>query len=66
MYNKNNGTTALRSRMRIMLIAAAAAALMVGAVVSKADPREAVEIQFLSISDWHAQLDPLFIFPIGS
>lgn len=66
MYKKNNGTTALRSRMRIMLIAAGAAALMAGAVVSKADPREAVEIQFLSISDWHAQLDPLFVFGAGS
>ena len=25
-----------------------------------------VDIQFLNISDWHAQLDPLFVFPVGN
>ena len=33
---------------------------------ASAKTRSPVEIQFLNISDWHAQLDPLFIFPIGS
>ena len=28
--------------------------------------REPVEIQFLTISDWHAQLDPLFVFGEGT
>ncbi|MCZ6911685.1 MAG: bifunctional metallophosphatase/5'-nucleotidase, partial [Proteobacteria bacterium] len=66
MYNKNNQTTALRSRMRIMLIAASAVAFMTGATISKAAPPATVDIQILSISDWHAQLDSLFIFPVGS
>ena len=34
--------------------------------IVSAKPRDLVEIQFLNISDWHAQLDPLFIFPVGS
>jgi 2',3'-cyclic-nucleotide 2'-phosphodiesterase (5'-nucleotidase family) len=28
--------------------------------------REPVVIQFLTISDWHAQLDPLFVFGVGN
>lgn len=29
-------------------------------------PKDLVEIQILAISDWHAQLDPLFVFGQGS
>ena len=28
--------------------------------------REPVEIQFLNVSDWHAQLDPIFVFGEGT
>ncbi len=28
--------------------------------------RQPVDLQFLTISDWHAQLDPLFVFGVGT
>ncbi|MCI0455892.1 MAG: 5'-nucleotidase C-terminal domain-containing protein [Gemmataceae bacterium] len=28
-------------------------------------PHPTVELQFLTVSDWHAQLDPLFVFGVG-
>ena len=34
-----------------------------GVFTAKAKQRPFVAIQFLTISDWHAQLDPLFVFP---
>ena len=39
--------------------------LLVVSIFSSASAKsdEPVDIQFLNISDWHAQLDPLFIFP---
>ena len=42
------------------------AALVVGSGLTQAEPREPVELRFLNISDWHAQLDPLFVFGEGS
>ena len=65
MITKRNTKPAMRGRTRITILALSAVALIAGAAVSKADPREAVEIQFLSVSDWHGQLDPLFVFGEG-
>ena len=42
------------------------AALVVASGLAQADSREPVELRFLNISDWHAQLDPLFVFGVGS
>ena len=33
---------------------------------SNGKTEETVELQFLSISDWHGQLDPLFVFGLGN
>ncbi|MEX0788630.1 MAG: 5'-nucleotidase C-terminal domain-containing protein [Anaerolineales bacterium] len=43
---------------RILLVVTLLSPLTLGAASSRA-PREPVEIQILSVSDWHAQLDPL-------
>ena len=48
------------------LSAAFTAALVVGPGLTQAEPREPVELRFLNVSDWHAQLDPLFVFGEGS
>lgn len=54
------------------LVVIALAALLLGAAVTATGvftakaKREPVEIQFLSVSDWHAQLDPLFVFGVGN
>ncbi len=57
------------SKRRALLVLATAAAvvtLLVPTAASAGNPKhDPVEIQILTISDWHAQLDPLFIFPIG-
>ena len=66
MITKRNTKTAMRSRTRITIFAVSAIAVLAGSAVGNAGPREPVEIQFLSISDWHGQLDPLFIFGEGS
>ncbi|MBE0410447.1 MAG: 5'-nucleotidase C-terminal domain-containing protein [Anaerolineales bacterium] len=33
--------------------------------LAEAAPREPVTLQFLAVSDWHAQLDPLSVFEVG-
>ena len=43
-----------------------ATALVVGSGLAQARPPEPVKIRFLNVSDWHAQLDPLFVFGEGS
>ena len=45
-----------------MLVAAVTAT----GIFTASAKRRPVEIQFLTISDWHAQLDPLFVFGVGS
>ncbi len=54
------------AKTRVIVMAAFAVVLMAGSTVTLADPPETVDIQFLSVSDWHAQLDPLFVFGAGS
>ncbi len=49
--------------LSVLLLVAAVTAT--GVFTAKADEK-LVEIQFLAISDWHAQLDPLFVFPVGN
>ena len=49
--------------LSVLLLVAAVTAT--GVFTAKADEK-LVEIQFLSISDWHAQLDPLFVFGEGT
>ena len=48
------------------LLAAFGTALVVGFGLAQAHPPETVELRFLTISDWHAQLDPLFVFGEGT
>jgi 2',3'-cyclic-nucleotide 2'-phosphodiesterase (5'-nucleotidase family) len=36
-----------------------------GLLPAEAEPRQPVELQFLNVSDWHAQLDPLPVSGIG-
>ncbi len=58
--------------MRRVILTLAVAALLVTVLVPAAVGAEGegqgapVDIQFLNISDWHAQLDPLFVFPVGN
>ncbi|MCH7985072.1 MAG: 5'-nucleotidase C-terminal domain-containing protein [Acidobacteria bacterium] len=49
--------------LSVLLLVAAVTAT--GVFTAKAG-REPVEIQFLTISDWHAQLDPLSVFGVGT
>ncbi|MCH7766710.1 MAG: 5'-nucleotidase C-terminal domain-containing protein [Acidobacteria bacterium] len=49
--------------LSVLLLVAAVTAT--GVFTAKAD-RRPVEIQFLTISDWHAQLDPLSVFGVGT
>ena len=53
-------------RMLAALPAAFTAALVVGSGLTQAEPRQPVELRFISVSDWHAQLDPLFVFGEGT
>ncbi len=58
--------------MRRVILTLALAGLLVTVLVPAAVGAEGkgqgapVDIQFLNISDWHAQLDPLFVFPVGN
>jgi 2',3'-cyclic-nucleotide 2'-phosphodiesterase (5'-nucleotidase family) len=49
--------------LSVLLLVAAVAAT--GAFTATAK-RQPVEIQFLNVSDWHAQLDPIFVFGEGT
>jgi 5'-nucleotidase len=40
-------------------------AIMLPVSMAGASPREPVTLQFLAVSDWHAQLDPLSVFGVG-
>jgi len=53
---------------RNLLVVAVALAALSGMSMTtvKAKPRQPVNIQVLSVSDWHAQLDPLSVAGIGS
>ena len=59
-------------RTRAVFLAVCATALVVGVALvagvgfTQAAPQESVDIQILSVSDWHAQLDPLFVFGEGT
>ena len=60
-----------RGRRRSVLWGAVVIALLMGVMVpANADPDRGggkpVDIQFLNVSDWHAQLDPLFVFGEGT
>jgi len=53
----------------ILLVVAALLAAVLAPATAGAAPGgegEPVDIQFLNVSDWHAQLDPLFVFPVGN
>ena len=56
------------ARGRVALVAVAVAIMVGGALLQPAEaaPPEPVEIKVLSISDWHAQLDPLFVLGEGT
>ena len=63
-------TTGRRWR-RVLWGALAAATLLIAAIVpaASADKKgggQPIDIQFLNVSDWHAQLDPLFVFGEGT
>ncbi len=49
--------------LSVLLLVAAVTATGVFTATAKRQP---VEIQFLNVSDWHAQLDPLFVFGEGT
>jgi 5'-nucleotidase len=54
-----------RARLLAFLSAAVLLATSLFAASAVAAKRAPVEIQLLSVSDWHAQLDPLNIFNVG-
>ncbi len=54
------GTTRRRSRSSLFIVLAAIVALMVPLGADAAKGGQTTTIQFLDISDWHAQLDPSF------
>ncbi len=69
MKNKIRSKHMSRSKLggkRTALLAALGAALVVGFGLAQAHRPETVELRFLTVSDWHAQLDPLFVFPLGN
>lgn len=69
MSNKIRRNHMLRSKLggkRLASFAAFGTALVIGFGLVHADPRETVELRFLNISDWHAQLDPLSVFGEGT
>ena len=69
MSNKIKRNHMLRSKLggkRTASLVALATAIVMGFGLGHAAPRETVELRFLNISDWHAQLDPLFVFGQGS
>ncbi len=69
MKNKIKGNHMLRSKLggkRTASLVALATAIVMGFGLGHAGPRETVELRILNISDWHAQLDPLFVFGQGS
>ncbi|HYN90012.1 MAG TPA: 5'-nucleotidase C-terminal domain-containing protein, partial [Ardenticatenaceae bacterium] len=47
-----------------LLVSLLAVALLVPAASAK--PKETVDIQFLNVSDWHGQLDPLSVTGVGN
>lgn len=55
------------ARARVAVLAALAL-LVAGTALApvQAAPREPVDLRILTISDWHAQLDPLFVFGEGT
>lgn len=54
------------SRFRSLIFAALILALLLLPLsLAAAAPPPTVDIQFLSVSDWHAQLDPLNVFGVG-
>jgi len=65
----------LRLMLSMSLVAAAVVAITVPAAAhddedddrdrGERETEETIELQFLSISDWHGQLDPLFVFGQG-
>lgn len=52
--------------MNAMFLSACAMALSVCFGVAQAQPPEPVEVRFISISDWHGQVEPLSIFGEGT
>ena len=50
----------------LALVASLVAVSPAAADHANGQKKDIVELQFLTISDWHAQLDPLFVFGVGS
>lgn len=56
-----------KPRLTVLLAVILAAGVLAPATVSaEPPPRDEVDIQFLTISDWHGQLDPVFVFGSGN
>ncbi|MCZ6644296.1 MAG: 5'-nucleotidase C-terminal domain-containing protein, partial [Gammaproteobacteria bacterium] len=69
MKNKKRRNHISRSKSgskRMASLAALGAALVLSVGLGHAGPRETVELRFINVSDWHAQLDPLFVFGSGN
>jgi 2',3'-cyclic-nucleotide 2'-phosphodiesterase (5'-nucleotidase family) len=54
------------STRRILYFILVLAILLAPVSLAGAAPREPVSLQFLNVSDWHGQLDPLFVSGIGN
>lgn len=52
---------------RVLLVGLLGGALATASLspAAGAPPRQPIDIQFLTVSDWHAQLDPLDVFGVG-
>lgn len=63
-----NTKFAPQTRLRVMLLALFAVMLALAALIvpASAAPRNAVEIQILNVSDWHGQLDSVFVPGVGN
>ncbi len=60
--------TRIRRKTLIVVVALIALAMLmpVPATSADSDVKDTVDLQFITISDWHAQLDPLFVFGEGT
>ena len=54
-----------RSRLTAPLLAVTAGALLLSSAAAAAPKPDPVQLQLLTVSDWHGQLDPVDVFGVG-
>ena len=66
IFEKRRLRMSLINSRRVLSLFVALAILLSAFASIAATPRPPVEIQLLSVSDWHAQLDPLSVTGVGN